>query len=135
MLFAPSRGGEKRFCANIVHVVRLVLGGFPQHMAAMPRLQFQVKIFFLVLFAFLVAGLYGYDYLYVKPARECEEAGKWWYGPNRECAQPVKISDLTGRHMDEPMPGSAEQLAADQAKAGLAPSLTAQAPAAAPATK
>ena len=104
-------------------------------MAAMPRLQFQVKIFFLVLFAFICVGLYGYEYFYVKPARECEEAGKWWYRPGRECAQPVKISDITGRHMDEPMPGSAEQLAADRAQAGVAPPLAAQAPAAAPATK
>ena len=95
----------------------------------MPRLQFQVKIFFLVLFAVICAGLWTYQLMYVKPARECEEAGKWWYRPARQCAQPVKISDLTGAHMDEPMPGSAEQLAADRAEAGIAPALAAQAPA------
>ena len=100
-------------------------------MAGMPRLQFQVKIFFLVLFAVICAGLWTYQLMYVKPARECEEAGKWWYKPARTCAQPVKISDLTGAHMDEPMPGSAEQMAAERAKAGVAPTLAAQAPGAA----
>jgi hypothetical protein len=91
-------------------------------MAAMPRLQFQVKIFFLALFAVICAGLWTYQLMYVKPARECEESGKWWYKPARQCTQPVKISDLTGAHMDEPMPG-------DPVLApGQAPGLAAQAP-------
>lgn len=66
------------------------------------RIQFQVKIFFLAAFAVICAGMWGYQLYYVKPARECEAAGKWWYKPSRECVHPVKITDLTGRHMDEP---------------------------------
>jgi hypothetical protein len=106
-------------------------------MAGMPRLQFQVKIFFLVLFAVLCGGMWTYQLMYVKPARECEEAGKWWYKPGRQCAQPVKISDLTGAHMDEPMPGSPEQVIADRARTNIAPpaAAPAAAPTVAPATK
>jgi hypothetical protein len=66
------------------------------------RTQFQVKIFFLVAFFFIAGGMWVYELYYVKPAKECEAAGKWWYKPGRECATPVRITDLTGRHMDDP---------------------------------
>ena len=70
----------------------------------MNSLTFKIKIFFVVLFAFATAGLYGYEYYWVRPAKECEESGRWWYGPERVCGVPVKISDMTGRHMEEPAP-------------------------------
>ena len=66
------------------------------------RTQFQVKIFFLVLFFFLSGGLWVYELHFVKPVKECEAVGHWWYKPGHTCLTPVRITDLTGRHMDDP---------------------------------
>lgn len=81
----------------------------------MDRIQFQVKIFFLGAFAIICAGLWTYELYYVRPARACEAEGKWWYKPGHQCATPVKITDLTGRHMDDP------DLTGPNAPAGPAP--------------
>jgi hypothetical protein len=91
------------------------------------RTQFQVKIFFLVAFFFIAGGMWFYQLYYVKPARECEAAGKWWYKPGHECATPVRITDLTGRHMDDP------DLTTEQGRAQAAYDKAAAAQAAAPA--
>ena len=66
------------------------------------RLQFQVKIGFLIAFFFIASGMWYYQLTYVRPARDCEENGQWWYKPGRQCLTPVRITDITGRHMDDP---------------------------------
>lgn len=89
----------------------------------MNNIQFQVKIFFLGLFAVITAAMWGYQIYYVKPAQECEEGGKWWYRPTRECVRPVKITDITGRHMDDPAPTQPPKIAPYMpAKSPLEPS-------------
>jgi hypothetical protein len=35
--------------------------------------------------------------VWVTPGQECEAAGKWWDWRERTCAQPIQISDITGR--------------------------------------
>ncbi|MEI7572645.1 MAG: hypothetical protein WCJ52_05885 [Phenylobacterium sp.] len=35
--------------------------------------------------------------VWVTPGQDCERAGKWWDWRQRACAQPILISDLTGR--------------------------------------
>ena len=35
--------------------------------------------------------------VWVTPGQDCERAGKWWDWRERACAQPIQISDLTGR--------------------------------------
>jgi len=35
--------------------------------------------------------------VWINPGRECEQAGKWWDWRQRTCAQPILISDITGR--------------------------------------
>ena len=35
--------------------------------------------------------------VWITPGRECEQAGKWWDWRQRTCAQPILISDITGR--------------------------------------
>jgi hypothetical protein len=35
--------------------------------------------------------------VWVTPGQDCERAGKWWDWRQRTCAQPIQISDLTGR--------------------------------------
>ena len=87
----------------------------------MSRLAFQIKIFFLILFAAITAGLYAYHFIWVKPGLECEKAGRWWYNETRECGIPVRISDITGRHMEDMAPTqSAPAQAVTSAPAGPA---------------
>jgi hypothetical protein len=103
------------------------------------RTQFQVKIFFLVAFFFIAGGMWFYELYYVKPAKECEESGKWWYKPGHECATPVKITDLTGRHMDDPdltsEQGREQAAAQAQAAQAAAQPPSTVAPVLSPATK
>ena len=35
--------------------------------------------------------------VWINPGKECEQAGKWWDWRTRTCAQPILISDITGR--------------------------------------
>ncbi|MCA6226390.1 hypothetical protein [Phenylobacterium sp.] len=35
--------------------------------------------------------------VWITPGQECEQAGKWWDWRTRTCAQPILISDITGR--------------------------------------
>ena len=35
--------------------------------------------------------------VWVTPGQDCERAGKWWDWRQRACAQPIQISDITGR--------------------------------------
>lgn len=35
--------------------------------------------------------------VWITPGQECERAGKWWDWRQRTCAQPILISDITGR--------------------------------------
>ena len=35
--------------------------------------------------------------VWVAPGQDCERAGKWWDWRQRTCAQPIQISDITGR--------------------------------------
>jgi hypothetical protein len=35
--------------------------------------------------------------VWVTPGQDCERAGKWWDWRQRTCAQPIQISDITGR--------------------------------------
>lgn len=89
----------------------------------MNRLAFQVKIFFIILFALITAGLYIYQAFWVQPGLECEKSGRWWHNRTRECGIPIRISDITGRHMEDmaptmsaPPPVPAAQSAAPAAK-------------------
>jgi len=35
--------------------------------------------------------------VWINPGKECEQAGNWWDWRQRTCAQPILISDITGR--------------------------------------
>jgi hypothetical protein len=35
--------------------------------------------------------------VWVTPGQDCERAGKWWDWRQRTCAQPIQVSDITGR--------------------------------------
>jgi hypothetical protein len=57
----------------------------------------RLKLIFLGVFAFASIAVLIWHVGWVMPARKCEEAHKWWDGSQRVCAQPVLISDVTGR--------------------------------------
>ena len=68
------------------------------------RLLFNLKVVFIMLFIVSIFGvLYDQDH-WVKPGQACEKEGRWWSAMTRECGIPIKISDITGRHMDDAKP-------------------------------
>jgi len=69
---------------------------------------------------FAVTVITAYQLLYAVPQKKCEAAGNWWSFRYRECAHPVPIVDLTGRH-HTPANGTA------QASASAAPAASASA--------
>ena len=57
----------------------------------------RLKLFFLGLFVLIAAGLWGYNALYVWPAKQCEAQGHWWDDRDRQCGVPVPLTVLTRR--------------------------------------
>jgi len=58
----------------------------------------RLKLIFIALFAVAVVGVVVWQVGWAIPAAKCEkEQKKWWDPVERVCAQPVLISDITGR--------------------------------------
>lgn len=57
----------------------------------------RLKLIFLGVFALCCAGVWAYQIFYAMPAKKCEANGQWWDGATRTCAQPLSISQITGR--------------------------------------
>jgi len=57
----------------------------------------RLKLIFLGLFAVLTVAMLIWEFGWIIPRQDCEKAHLWWDGSQRVCAQPVLISDLTGR--------------------------------------
>jgi hypothetical protein len=58
----------------------------------------RLKLIFVAVFAVLVVGVIVWQVWWVAPAVKCEkEQHRWWDPGKRVCAQPVLISDITGR--------------------------------------
>jgi hypothetical protein len=57
----------------------------------------RLKLIFLALFGFGTVVVFVYHAFWVWPGQRCETSGKWWDGSTRTCAQPILISDITGR--------------------------------------
>lgn len=62
----------------------------------------RLKLIFLGLFFAINVVLLVWQAGWVWPRERCEKAHKWWDGSQRTCAQPVLISDITGRVIDNP---------------------------------
>ena len=62
----------------------------------------RLKLIFLGVFLVINVGLLVWEFGWVIPRQNCEKAHKWWDGSQRVCAQPVLISDITGRVIDSP---------------------------------
>lgn len=62
----------------------------------------RLKLIFIALFVILVAGVGVWQVGWVVPRNKCEkEQHKWWDPGERVCAQPVLISDITGRTIQD----------------------------------
>jgi hypothetical protein len=57
----------------------------------------RLKLAFLALFAVLTTAMMVWQIGWIWPEERCEKAHKWWDGSQRVCAQPILISDVTGR--------------------------------------
>ena len=61
----------------------------------------RLKLIFLGAFAILVVGVIVWTVGWAIPAKKCADAKKWWDAGERVCAQPVLISDITGRTLQD----------------------------------
>jgi len=61
----------------------------------------RLKLLFLAAFAVLAVGAVTWHFGWVVPKKQCESARKWWDPGERICAQPVLISDITGRTIQD----------------------------------
>jgi hypothetical protein len=76
----------------------------------------RLKLIFVGIFAVLVVGAIVWQVGWIMPQRKCEAAHKWWDPEHRVCAQPVLVSDITGRVITDE-----KALAAAKAAIGRAP--------------
>jgi hypothetical protein len=61
----------------------------------------RLKLIFIAAFVVLVVGTLVWQVGWILPQKNCEGARKWWDGDARVCAQPVLISDITGRTIQD----------------------------------
>ena len=61
----------------------------------------RLKLIFVAAFVVLVAGTLVWQIGWILPQKNCEGARKWWDSEQRICAQPVLISDITGRTIQD----------------------------------
>ena len=61
----------------------------------------RLKLLFLAVFAILAVGVGVWHFGWAVPQKKCESAHKWWDPGQRICAQPVLISDITGRTIQD----------------------------------
>jgi hypothetical protein len=62
----------------------------------------RLKLIFLGIFAVANVGILIWQLGWAWPEQKCTEARKWWDGSQRVCAQPIMISDITGRVIADP---------------------------------
>ena len=61
----------------------------------------RLKLIFIAIFAVMVVGVLVWQIGWIMPAKKCEKSHKWWDNGERICAQPVLISDITGRTIQD----------------------------------
>jgi hypothetical protein len=61
----------------------------------------RLKLVFLAVFGALIVGVVVWQVGWAMPQKKCEGQHKWWDHGQRVCAQPVLISDITGRTIQD----------------------------------
>ena len=82
----------------------------------------RLKLIFLGIFAVANVGMLVWQVGWAWPEEKCTQARKWWDGSQRVCAQPILISDITGRVIADPK-ARAEAMAAVGRKPAAAPAM------------
>jgi hypothetical protein len=81
----------------------------------------RLKLIFLGIFVVINVALLIWQFGFVMPQQKCEvEAHKWWDPAQRVCAQPVLISDITGRTIADKQAEAAAKAAIGRAPAAAA---------------
>ena len=62
----------------------------------------RLKLIFIGVFLVINIGLLVWEFGWEIPRQNCEKAHKWWDPAERVCAQPILVSDITGRVIDDP---------------------------------
>jgi hypothetical protein len=75
----------------------------------------RLTLVFLGVFAVAVIGVIVWTVGWAIPARQCEAQHKWWDHGQRVCAQPVLISDITGRTIQDKQAEAAAKAAIGRA--------------------
>ena len=57
----------------------------------------RLKLIFLAVFVVLTVAMLVWQVGWIWPQQDCEKSHRWWDNSRRICAQPVLISDITGR--------------------------------------
>ena len=74
----------------------------------------RLKLIFLGVFGLAVVGVLVWTFGWAIPGKKCAEANKWWDPGERVCAQPVLISDITGRTIQDKEAEAAARAAVSQ---------------------
>ena len=61
----------------------------------------RLMLIFAGVFGLLVVGVLVWQIGWIIPGKKCEAAHKWWDYSTRVCAQPILISDITGRTIED----------------------------------
>jgi hypothetical protein len=62
----------------------------------------RLKLIFVGVFLVANIAMLVWEFGWAMPRENCEKAHKWWDNGQRVCAQPILISDITGRVIDNP---------------------------------
>lgn len=81
----------------------------------------RLKLIFLGVFGLAVVGVVVWTVGWAIPGKKCAEAKKWWDPGERVCAQPVLISDITGRTIQDKQAEAAARAAIGRPAAAAAP--------------
>lgn len=71
----------------------------------------RLKLIFVATFVVMAVGTVIWQIGWILPKNNCERAGKWWDPNQRACAQPVLISDITGRTIQDKSAETAAKIA------------------------
>jgi hypothetical protein len=81
----------------------------------------RLKLIFAAAFVVLVVGTLIWQMGWILPQKNCEGARKWWDGVSRVCAQPVLVSDITGRTIEDKSAEAEAKVAIGRAPPSKAP--------------
>jgi hypothetical protein len=81
----------------------------------------RLKLIFLGVFLVINIALLVWQVGWAWPKERCEKAHKWWDNGQRVCAQPVLISDITGRTLADKQAEAAAKAALGRAPAAKQP--------------